>query len=61
MKKGGAQIEREDVPVEDEDLSTAQDGVVVPYLAGTTRCSVRWFTPATDRVAIQAQDDLAKK
>jgi hypothetical protein len=53
--------ERDDLPVEDEDIATAQEGIPVPWQAGTRRVAVRWITPAFDRVTKEAPAERAGK
>lgn len=46
MSAKGKEIEREDLPVEDEEVSTHQEANPVPWLCGTRRVALRWITPA---------------
>lgn len=47
--------------LEEEELSTHQEAVPVPYLAGTRMVAVRWLSGAMDQVARQAKDDRPGK
>lgn len=48
-------------PVEDEEISTHQEAVPVPYLAGTRHVAGRWLGAAVNMVTTQAEDGGSKK
>lgn len=57
----GTDIEKEDVPVQEEEIATHQEAIPVPYLAGTRRVSLRWITDARDMQTKQSQDATYRK
>lgn len=61
MNKGARSPERDEVPLEDESLDTAQEAIPVPYIAGTRRIALRWISPALDMITREAPDDVGKK
>lgn len=57
MAKGNSiEPDRDEWPVEDEDIATHQEAIPVPYMAGTRRIGLRWMTPALDMRTRQAPD-----
>jgi hypothetical protein len=57
MAKGtNTEVERDDWPVEDEDIATHQEAIPVPYMAGTRRIGARWITGALNMVTKQTED-----
>lgn len=52
----GTDIEKQDVPVQEEEIATHQEAIPVPYLAGTRRVSLRWITDATEMATKQSKD-----
>ena len=56
MKGSRTDIEKEDVPVQEEEIATHQEAIPIPWLAGTRRLSLRWITDATDMATRQAKD-----
>jgi hypothetical protein len=64
MSFGGGKtpdLEPDLLPVEDEEVSTHQEAVPVPYLAGTQKIALRWISPALNMVTKQAPDQKAGK
>jgi hypothetical protein len=53
--------EREDLPVEEEEIATSQEGIPVPWQGGTRRLAVRWITPAFDMITKEAPAERAGK
>jgi len=55
------QGQTDDVPVEPETLSTAQESIPVPYLAGTRLVAIRWISLPFAVFAVQAKDEKPGK
>jgi len=47
--------------IEEEELSTHQETIPIPFLAGTQMVAIRFISPALDRVARQAPNDRPGK
>jgi hypothetical protein len=61
MAKGNLDIEKDDLPAEEEEIATHQEAIPVPYMAGTRRIAGRWITPALDMIAKQTKDPHSGK
>lgn len=61
MSAKGTDIEKDDLPLEDEEVATAQEAIPVPLIAGTRRMAVRWFVPAMGLVTQLAPEDRPGK
>lgn len=62
MSKGAnVDLEKEDWPVGEEEITTHQEAVPVPYMAGTRKVALRWISPAVDLVTVQAPDETPGK
>ena len=61
MSAKGKEIDREDLPVEEEEISTHQEATPVPWLCGTRRLSLRWITPAFALATQAAPDEVSGK
>lgn len=53
--------ELDETTLEQEELSTHQETVPVPYIAGTQLLALRWISPALDMVAKQSTQQYSKK
>lgn len=60
-KGGGMSEERDEFPVEDEELSTHQEAIPVPFICGVRRVSARWIDDAREMETRQTKDNYAKK
>jgi hypothetical protein len=62
MNKGKNRPEElDETTLEQEELSTHQETVPVPYVAGTQLIALRWISPALDMVTKQAAQEYSKK
>jgi hypothetical protein len=61
MSKAVKAPEREDLPIEEEEMATSQEGIIVPWLNGTRRLAVRWVSSAEDMITREAPDDRPGK
>ena len=62
MSKGAnVDLERDDWPIAEEEVTTHQEAIPVPYIAGTRRVALRWVSPAVDMITIQAKDETPGK
>jgi hypothetical protein len=61
MAKGTNAPEKDDLPVEEEDVATSQEGIPIPWHGGTRRVAVRWITPALDMLTKEAPDERPGK
>lgn len=52
--------EKQLVPFQKENVSTQQNDIPLPYLAGTRVVAVRWLSPALDQVNVQAPSNAKK-
>ena len=57
MSAKGKEPEREDAPVQDEEIATHQEAIPVPWLAGTRRVALRWISPAFAMATQVAPDE----
>jgi hypothetical protein len=46
-------VKKQLLPFQQESVSTNQQAVPLPYMAGTRLVSVRWITPALDQIVTQ--------
>lgn len=53
--------ELDETTLEEEDLSTHQENVPLPWLAGTRRLAVRWLDGALNQITEQAPDSRPEK
>lgn len=53
MSASKTPIKQELLPFQKENVASNQQGVPLPYLAGTRLIAVRWITPALDEVRTQ--------
>lgn len=60
-KGGGLAPEREEFPVEDEELSTHQEAIPIPWVCGVRRVSARWIDEALEMEVRQTRDKYGKK
>lgn len=56
MSAKGTDIEKTELPVEEEEVATHQEAIPVPFVAGTRRVALRWMTPAFGLVTQLAPD-----
>lgn len=63
MGKGQTPIdlEADDVPVEEQDLSSAQETAPLPWFAGQRLVALRWLSPALEMTTKQAKTPAQKK
>lgn len=61
MKGNINPTELDETTVEDEEISTHQETIPLPYLAGTRRLAVRWIDGALNMVTVQNKESYAKK
>lgn len=47
--------------LEEEELSTHQEAIPIPFLCGTQMVAIRFISPALDRVAREAPNDRPGK
>lgn len=59
--KGPKTPDVENDSIQEEEVSTHQQAIPVPYFAGTRKIAIRWITPAFNLVAIRAKNTLGKK
>lgn len=57
--KSPAQLD--ETTLEGEDMSTHQETIPVPWVAGTRLIAIRWIAPALDMVTRQAPDERPGK
>lgn len=50
-----------DLPVEDEDLSTQQEAVPWPFFAGEQLIGIRWLDEATNQLTQKSKTPIGKK
>jgi hypothetical protein len=53
--------EKDDIPVEAEELATHQEAIPLPYVAGTRHIAGRWMAPATAMITKKAEGTPGKK
>ena len=51
----------DDLPVGDEEVTTHQEAVPLPYLAGTRKTSCRWMDQATNMLTKKSKTQVGKK
>ncbi len=61
MSSRSTNTERNELPVEEEDLATAQENLPIPLTSGTQRLAVRWITGARERITEEAPAATGKK
>jgi hypothetical protein len=62
MSKGMKSLATDEMPIEDEEISTHQEAVPVPAFGGTRKLAVRWLGEAVDMITVQAEDsEFSKK
>lgn len=61
MSKGIKQHDTDDLPLQDEEVTTHQEAVPLPYIAGTRKTSCRWMTPALNMVTKKSKTEAGKK
>lgn len=55
-------LEKEKIPVEEEEISTNREAEPLPYGAGTFKATARWIVEASNRITKQApQQQQGKK
>ncbi len=48
--KGSNSLATDDLPVQDEEVTTHQEAVPLPYLAGKRKVACRWIGPAMNLI-----------
>lgn len=47
--------------LEEEEIARAQEGVPIPYMAGTRKIALRWITPIYNQKAVLAPQTRPSK
>lgn len=61
MTKGQTPFATDEIPIEEQSISTAQEAGPLPYIAGTRMVAVLWIDEALDMRAVQTGDSIGKK
>ena len=59
--KGMKHNPTDDLPVGDEEVTTHQEAVPLPYLAGTRKTACRWMTQAVNMLTKKSKTQAGKK
>ena len=62
MSKGAAvNLEKDDLYVAEEEITTHQEARPVPFLNGTRKVALSWISPAMDMVLEEAPNEVPGK